>query len=518
MGKSVSEKIRELGEKEAHLRQMGGPDLVSKQKASGKLTARDRLEHLFDGGKYTELDLFVRHRCEHYDMPATEIPADGVVTGFGKVEGRIVYAYAQDFTSRAGTLGEMHARKICKVMDTALRSGAPVVGFCDSGGARIQEGVDALAGYGDIFYRNALASGVIPQITAIMGPTAGGAVYSPAMTDWIFMVEGTSYMFITGPDVIRAVTGEEVSQEDLGGAMAHNEKSGVAHFACPSDADAIRQIKELLSFLPANNLEAPPRLPSNDPPDRLIPELDRLIPDNPSETYDMKEVIRAIADDGRFLEPHEHFARNMIVGFIRVGGYPLGVIANQPRVMAGCLDVHASDKATRFIRFCDAFNIPLLTFSDVPGYLPGKDQEWSGIIRHGAKLLWCYSEATVPKLTLITRKSYGGAHLAMCARQLGADMVLAWPTAEIAVMGAEGAATIIHRKAIKESADPGKTRKEKIEEYRNLFANPYIAASRGFIDQVIVPRETRVRVFEALEALGGKRELRPPRKHGNIPV
>jgi methylmalonyl-CoA decarboxylase subunit alpha len=355
-------------------------------------------------------------------------------------------------------------------------------------------------------------------LTAIMGPTAGGAVYSPAMTDWIFMVEGSSYMFITGPDVIRAVTGEEITQEELGGAMAHNEKSGVAHFASPSDAEAILKIKELLAFLPSNNLEAPPRLATNDPVDRLIPELDTLIPDNPSETYDMKAVIRAIADEGKFLEPHEHFARNMIIGFIRVGGYPVGVIANQPSVMAGCLDVHASDKATRFIRFCDAFNIPLLTFTDVPGYLPGKDQEWSGIIRHGAKLLWCYSEATVPKMTLITRKSYGGAYLAMCARHLGADMVFAWPMAEIAVMGAEGAANIIHRKAIKESKDSAKTRKEKIEEYRSLFANPYIAASRGFIDQVILPGESRLRIYEALEALNSKRELRPPRKHGNIPV
>jgi methylmalonyl-CoA decarboxylase subunit alpha len=511
-------KIRDLEEKEEKARQMGGAAGVKKQKASGKLTARERMARLFDDGRFRELDLFVRHRCEFFGMPETEIPADGVVTGFGNVNGRTVYAYAQDFTSRAGTLGEMHARKICKVMDLAVRSGAPVVGFCDSGGARIQEGVDALAGYGDIFYRNALASGVIPQITAIMGPTAGGAVYSPAMTDWIFMVKKTSYMFITGPDVIRTVTGEEVSQEELGGAVAHNEKSGVAHFACESDEDAIDRIKILLSYLPSNNLEDPPRLESQDPPSRRIPELDGLVPDKPGGTYDMKILIRALADDGSFLEIHERFARNIVVGLVRVGGLPVGVIANQPSFMAGCLDVHASDKATRFIRFCDAFNIPLLTLSDVPGYLPGKDQEWSGIIRHGAKLLWCYSEATVPKITLIVRKAYGGAYLAMCSRHLGADMVLAWPLAEIAVMGAEGAASIIHRREIQEAADPRSARQEKIEEYRTLFANPYVAASRGYIDQVIPPRETRLRIWEALQALGTKREARPPKKHGNIPV
>jgi len=511
-------KIRELEEKEEKARQMGGAGGVKKQKASGKLTARERMARLFDDGRFRELDLFVRHRCEFFGMPETEIPADGVVTGFGNVNGRTVYAYAQDFTSRAGTLGEMHARKICKVMDLAVKSGAPVVGFCDSGGARIQEGVDALAGYGDIFYRNALASGVIPQITAIMGPTAGGAVYSPAMTDWIFMVKKTSYMFITGPDVIRTVTGEEVSQEELGGAVAHNEKSGVAHFACESDEDAIDRIKLLLSYLPSNNLEDPPRLESQDPPSRLIPELDRLVPDKPGGTYDMKVLIRALADHGSFLEIHERFARNIVVGLVRVGGVPVGVIANQPNFMAGCLDVQASDKATRFIRFCDAFNIPLLTLSDVPGYLPGKDQEWSGIIRHGAKLLWCYSEATVPKITLIVRKAYGGAYLAMCSRHLGADMVLAWPLAEIAVMGAEGAASIIHRRKIQEAPDPRSARQEKIEEYRTLFANPYVAASRGYIDQVIPPRETRLRIWEALQALGTKREARPPKKHGNIPV
>ncbi len=518
MGKTVREKILELEERQAALLEMGGAEAVRKQKKAGKLSARERLEALFDAGTFREIDLFVRHRCTYFDMPETEIPADGVITGFGKVAGRTVYAFAQDFTARAGTLGEMHAKKICKVMDLAMRSGAPVIGFCDSGGARIQEGVDALAGYGEIFFRNSLASGTIPQITAIMGPTAGGAVYSPAMTDWVFMVEGTSYMFITGPDVIRAVTGEEITQEELGGARAHNERSGVAHFSCSSDGEAIEQIRDLLSYLPSNNLEDPPRVLTGDPPDREIPELDGLVPDNPSETYDMRDLIRAIVDGGTFVEPHALYAPNILVAFARMDGHTVGIIANQPKVLAGCLDVHASDKATRFIRFCDAFNIPLLTISDVPGYLPGKDQEWTGIIRHGAKLLWCYSEATVPKITLITRKAYGGAYLAMCSRHLGADMVLAWPTAEIAVMGAEGAANIIHRRVIQEAQDPKAMRQAKIEEYRNLFYNPYIAASRGYIDQVIVPRETRRRIVEALEALRTKREMRPPKKHGNIPM
>jgi methylmalonyl-CoA decarboxylase subunit alpha len=516
--RSVQERIKNLEDREARILDMGGPEAVERQKTAGKLTARERLRAFLDPGTFRELDLYVTHRCTHYDMGSTEIAADGVITGFGKVGGRTVYVYAQDFTSRAGTLGEMHARKICKVMDAAMRSGAPVIGFCDSGGARIQEGVDALAGYGEIFYRNALASGTIPQITAVMGPTAGGAVYSPAMTDWVFMVDKTSYMFITGPDVIRAVTGEQVTQEELGGARAHNEKSGVAHFSCPSDLDAIEGIRELLSYLPSNNLEDPPRVFSGDLSGRESPELDRLVPDNPAETYDVKDLIRSLADEGVFLEPHRHYAPNIVVAFARMGGCPVGFIANQPRVMAGCLDVHASDKATRFIRFCDAFNIPLITIADVPGYLPGKDQEWSGIIRHGAKLLWCYSEATVPKVTVIVRKAYGGAYLAMCSRHLGADMVIAWPTAEIAVMGAEGAANIIHRKTIREANDPESVRREKIEEYRGLFYNPYIASSRGYIDQVIPPRETRPRILEALEALAGKREPRPPKKHGNIPV
>jgi acetyl-CoA carboxylase carboxyltransferase component len=429
-----------------------------------------------------------------------------------------VFAFSQDFTSRAGSLGEMHSKKICKAMDLALKAGVPFVGMNDSGGARIQEGVDALSGYGQIFFRNSACSGVIPQISAIMGPTAGGAVYSPAMTDYVFMVKKTSYMFITGPEVIKAVTGEEISFEDLGGAKTHNEKSGVAHFACESDADCIAQIQRLLSFLPSNNMEDPPVVAGGDDPRRTAPDLDHIIPDQPGKAYDMKEVIRAIVDNGEFFEPHQYFAQNIIVGFARLNGRTIGIIANQPKNLAGCLDINASDKATRFIRFCDAFNIPMLTIADVPGYLPGSNQEWGGIIRHGAKLLWCYSEATVPKLLLVTRKDYGGSFLAMCSRDLGADMAFAWPTAEIAVMGAEGAANIIHRKEITEAADPGAKRKEKIQEYENLFSNPYVAASRGYIDAVIVPSETRPRLIDALETMCAKRELRPPKKHGNIPM
>ena len=516
--KTVAEKIRELREKEGQIKSMGGAKAVEKQRLSGKLTARERLDLFFDPGTFRETDIFVKHRCVNFGMEQVEIPADGVVTGFGQVNGRPVFAFAQDFTSRAGSLGEMHSKKICKVMDLALKAGVPFVGFNDSGGARIQEGVDSLSAYGQIFYRNAIASGVIPQISAIMGPTAGGAVYSPAMTDFIFMVKNTSYMFITGPEVIKSVTGEEITQEDLGGAMAHNAKSGVAHFACESDADAIEQIKRLLSFLPNNNLEDPPLTPTADPAGREAPELDAIVPDNPRASYDVHDVIRAIVDDGEFFEPHAHFAGNMVVALARLNGRPIGIIANNPRVLAGCLDVDAADKATRFIRFCDAFNIPLLTIADVPGYLPGSDQEWQGIIRHGAKLLWCYSEATVPKITLVTRKDYGGSYLAMCSQDLGADMVIAWPTAEIAVMGAGGAANVIFRKEIKAAADPVAKRAEIIDHYENLLYNPYIAASRGFVDQVITPRETRPRLIEALEILSTKRETLPAKKHGNIPV
>ncbi len=514
----VADSIKALQEKESKLRELGGEKAVQKQHDGGKLTARERINLLFDAGTFKELDLFVTHRSVNFDMPKTTISADGVVIGYGLVEGRTVFAFAQDFTARAGTLGEMQAKKICKVMDLALKAGAPIVGIADSGGARIQEGVDALSGYGEIFFRNSAASGVIPQITAIMGPTAGGAVYSPAMTDWIFMVKNTSYMFITGPDVIKAVTGEEISQEELGGAMAHNSRSGVAHFASESDEDAIASIKELLSYLPSNNMEDPPLVETGDDPLRTDSRLDDIIPDDPRKTYDMKDVIRCIVDNAHFFEPHEYYAPNMLVCFARLNGRGIGIIANQPMHLAGCLDVNASDKATRFIRFCDAFNIPLLTITDVPGYLPGRDQEWSGIIRHGAKLLWCYSEATVPKLTLITRKAYGGAYIAMCSRHLGADFVFSWPAAEIAVMGAEGAANIIHRREIKEASDPKAKRQEKIDEYRELFSNPYIAASRGYVDAVIRPRDTRSSLISALEAIANKRETRPPKKHGNIPV
>ncbi len=515
---TVADKIRELREREAKVLAMGGPKAIDKHHADGKLTARERLDLLFDPGTFRELDMFVTHRCTNFGMETVEIPSDGVVTGHGMVEGRPVFAFSQDFTARAGSLGEMHARKICKVMDLALKAGAPLVGINDSGGARIQEGVDSLSGFGQIFFRNSNASGVIPQISAIMGTTAGGAVYSPAMTDWIFMVKKTSFMFITGPEVIKSVTGEEISFEELGGAMTHNEKSGVAHFACENDADAITQIKRLLAYLPSNNMEDPPVVATGDDRRRIDPALDAIIPDNPNQSYDMKAVIRSIVDGAEFFEPHQYFAQNMLIGFARLNGRSVGIIANQPSVMAGCLDINASDKATRFIRFCDAFNIPLLTIADVPGYLPGSQQEWGGIIRHGAKLLWCYSEATVPKLLLVTRKDYGGSYLAMCSKDLGADMAFAWPTAEIAVMGAGGAANIIHRREIKEAADPSAKRKEKIAAYEALFSNPYCAAARGFVDAVIVPSETRPRLIDALEVLCAKREIKPPKKHGNIPV
>jgi acetyl-CoA carboxylase carboxyltransferase component len=514
----VESKINDLKEREKKILQMGGEKAVAKHREKGKLTARERLNKLFDPGTFREIDMFVTHRCVNFGMDDVDIASDGVITGHGMVNGRPVFAFSQDFTSRAGSLGEMHSKKICKVMDMAVKAGVPFVGINDSGGARIQEGVDALSGYGQIFYRNSVASGVIPQISAIMGPTAGGAVYSPAMTDYVFMVKNTSYMFITGPEVIKSVTGEEITFEDLGGAMTHNEKSGVAHFACESDEDAVNRIKELLSYLPPNNMEDPPVLPTGDDPNRMDPALDAIIPDSPNQSYDVKDVIRSVVDNGDFFEPHEFFAPNIIICFARLNGRSIGIIANQPNVLAGCLDINASDKATRFIRFCDAFNIPLLTIADVPGYLPGSNQEWGGIIRHGAKLLWCYSEATVPKLLLVLRKDYGGSYLAMCSKDLGADYAIAWPTAEIAVMGASGAANIIHRKAIKGADDPKAEREKKIAEYEELFSNPYCAANRGYIDAVIAPRETRPRLIDALEVMCTKREFRPPKKHGNIPT
>ncbi len=516
--KTVAELINELKEREDKIRRMGGEKGVEKHKSKGKLTARERLDCLFDDGTFKEIDMFVSHRCTNFGMEDIDIPSDGVVTGHGLVNGRHVFSFAQDFTSRAGSLGEMHAKKICKVMDLALKAGVPFVGLNDSGGARIQEGVDALSGFGEIFFRNSNASGVIPQISAIMGSTAGGAVYSPAMTDWIFMVKKTSYMFITGPEVIKSVTGEEINFEDLGGAEAHCSKSGVAHFACESDADAINQIKALLAYLPSNNMEDPPIIETGDDPKRKSPELDTIISDNPRKAYSMMDVIRNIVDNGEIFQPHELYAKNIITAFARLNGRSVGIIANQPEFMAGCLDINASDKASRFIRFCDAFNIPLLTIADVPGYLPGSQQEWGGIIRHGAKLLWSYSEATVPKLLLITRKDYGGAYLAMSSKHLGADMAFAWPTAQIAVMGAEGAANIIHRREIGAAPDPVAKRQEKIEEYNELFATPYCAAERGYVDRVIIPSETREHLIDALEIMCTKREMKPAKKHGNIPL
>jgi methylmalonyl-CoA decarboxylase subunit alpha len=513
----VADKLKELRDREARIMEMGGSKAVAQQLERGKMTARDRMNYFFDPGSFRELDMFVTHRGTLFGIDKVDIPAEGVITGFGNVNGREVFAFAQDFTARAGSLGEMHAKKICKVMDLSLRAGKPIVGLCDSGGARIQEGVDALSGYGEIFFRNASASGVIPQISAIMGPCAGGAVYSPAMTDFVYMVKGTGLMFITGPDVIKAVLGEVITQEELGGAMAHNTKSGVAQFAADSDADCLDRIKQLLSYLPDNNMDDPPYQDTGDDPNRLCPELDTIIPDAPMGGYDMKEVIRSIVDNGEFLEVHQYFAQNMIVGYARLDGRTIGIIANQPNVLAGCLDIDSSDKATRFIRTCDCFNIPMLTLADVPGYLPGSQQEWGGIIRHGAKLLWCYSESTVPKVTVITRKDYGGSYIAMCSCHLRGDLIYAWPTAEIAVMGAEGAANVIFRREIKEAADPVAKRQEVIDNYRELLYNPYIAASRGYVDSVIMPSDTRARLIDAFRVLANKRVSLPPKKHGNIP-
>ncbi len=513
----VAEKLQELRERKGKIQEMGGAVAVAAQHERGKLTARERLDLLFDSGSFRETDMFVKHRGTLFGIDKVEIPADGVVSGFGLVNGRWVAAFAQDFTARGGSLSEMNSLKICKTIDMALKAGIPVVALNDSGGARIQEGVDSLKGVGEIFHCNTMSSGVIPQLSAVMGPAAGAAVYSPAMTDWVFMVKNTSYMYITGPDVVRAVLGEEISHEDLGGAMAHNTKTGVAHFAAENDQECIQQIRRLLSFLPSNNMEDAPRIETGDDPARVDPALDVVIPDNAMASYDMKDVIHSIVDNSDFCEPHEYYAPNLIVGYGRLNGRTIGIIANQPKHLAGCLDVDSSDKASRFIRFCDCFNIPLLTLADVPGFMPGTNQEWSGVIRHGAKLLWSYCEATVPKITLITRKAYGGAYIAMCSRHLGADMVLAWPTAEIAVMGAEGAANIIYRREIKEAPDPKAKRQELIEEYRDILYNPYIAASRGYVDAVIQPSETRPRLIEIVEMLCNKREALPPKKHGNIP-
>ena len=515
---TTEDKIIELREREKREKAQGGSERVDEQHARGKLSARERIDLLVDPQTFNELDMFVRHRCTSFGMDKTFIASEGVITGFGKVNGRLTFVFAQDFTSRGGTVGEMHAKKICKIMDLAMKTGAPVVGLTDSGGARIQEGVDSLAGLGDIFFRNSSASGVIPQITAVMGPAAGGAVYSAAMTDFIIMVKNESYMFVTGPEVIKEVTSEDVAFDELGGAMVHNIKSGVAHFACDSDEEAITTVRDLLSYLPQNNQESPPPIATNDDPGRTDPELDTIIPDRASEVYDVKRIIRSIVDNGKMLEPHRYFAPNIVTCFARMGGKSVGIMANQPMHLAGCLDVNASDKAARFIRFCDAFNIPLISILDIPGYLPGKDQEWAGIIRHGAKIPWSYAEATIPKIVLITHKTYGGAYIVMCSKQLGFDYILAWPTAEIAVMGAEGAAPIIFKKEIGSSDNPQDRKKELKEEYRRILCNPYVAASRGYIDAVTEPRMTRPRVLQALEMLSTKRQIRPERKHGNIPL
>ncbi|MGI6519439.1 MAG: acyl-CoA carboxylase subunit beta [Bacillota bacterium] len=512
------DRLRELKAKREKVIQGGGPKRIERQHASGKLTARERIEQLLDPGSFSELDMFVEHRCQEFGMPEQELPGEGVVTGYGTIGGRKVFIFAQDFTVMGGSLGEMHAKKICKVMDLAVKAGAPVIGINDSGGARIQEGVDALSGYGQIFYRNTIASGVVPQISVIMGPCAGGAVYSPALTDFIFMVQGAN-MFITGPQVIKTVTGEEVSADELGGATTHNTVSGVAHFMYDTEDDCFQAIRKLISYLPANNLEDPPaQAVENMSEADIIPELRDIVPEESNRAYDMHDVITGFADDGDFFEVHQHYARNIIVGFARLGGRPIGIIANQPQIAAGCLDINASDKAARFIRFCDAFNIPIVNLVDVPGFLPGVNQETGGIIRHGAKLLYAYSEATVPKITLIVRKAYGGAYLAMCSRDLGADVVYAWPGAEIAVMGPDGAANIIFRKDIAAADDPEAARAEKIADYRSKFANPYAAARRGYVDDVIDPAETRRKLMDALDMLSTKRETRPPKKHGNIPV
>jgi len=516
----VSEKIDLLKKKREAVKLMGGEARVAKQNEKGKLSARQRVDYLFDEGTFREVDMFVEHRSTNFGLEKVEVPSDGVIIGHGKVNGRHVFAFSQDFTSRGGSLGEMHAAKICKIMDMAVKAGAPVVGLNDSGGARVEEGVDALKGYGDIFMRNSRASGVIPQISAIMGPCAGGAVYSPAMTDFVYMVKKRSHMFITSPYVIKTVTGEETTFEELGGALVHNSKSGNAHFACENDEDTLDSIKELLEFLPNNNMEEAPLIPMGDDPERLCPELDTIIPDDSKTPYDMKDVIESVVDGGEFYEVHESYAENAIVGFARLNNRSVGIIGNQPMIQAGCLDIDASDKISRFVRTCDAFNIPLISFVDVPGYLPGVQQEWDGIIRHGAKLLWSYAEATVPKFTVVTRKDYGGSYIAMCSKHLGADMVFAWPTAEIAVMGAKGAVEVIstYRKQISEADDKQAKTQEKIEEYETAFNVPYLAASRGYVDDVILPSETRQRLIDGLEAMCTKTEILPPKKHGNIPL
>ncbi len=511
-------KIEELQQKRAIIEAGGGIDKIKKQHEAGKKTARERIQMLFDEGSFVEVDAFVKHRSTGFDMPETDAPGEGVVTGYGTVGGRLVYAYAQDFTVIGGSVGEMHAKKICKIMDMAMKMGAPVIGIADSGGARIQEGIDALAGVGEIFCRNTLASGVIPQIAIILGSCAGGAVYSPAMCDFIFMADKTSQMFTMGPQVIKAVTGEELSSDELGSAKAHATKSGVASVRCADEEECFKKVKELLDYLPSNNLEMAPSYEPNDEINRLSEALSSIVPEDSSKPYDMKNVIAEIVDDGAFYEIFPEFAENIIIGLARMNGSSVGIVANQPKVEGGALDIDSSDKAARFVRFCDSFNIPIITFTDVAGYIPGTEQEHGGIIRHGAKLLYAFSEATVPKINVIVRRAYGGAYIAMNSKHIGADMVFAWPTAEIAVMGPDGAANIIFRKDIAASDDPISERQNKIAEYTEKLANPYIAAARGYVDDIIEPDSTRPRIISALEMLMSKRETRPSKKHGNIPL
>ena len=510
--------LETLRDKVRRAEEGGGPERRERQHREGKLTARERVELLLDEGSFEELDQLVEHRCLDFGMADQRIPGDGVVSGYGRVEGRLVYVFAQDFTVFGGSLSETNARKICKIMDLAVEMGAPVIGLNDSGGARIQEGVASLAGYADIFLRNTLASGVVPQISAIMGACAGGAVYSPAITDFNVMVKDTSCMFVTGPDVIRTVTHEEVTKEELGGAMTHSARSGVAHFAVDDDRACLALIRELLAYLPSNNLEEAPRRPTEDPLDREEVALEELVPSDPMKPYDMKLLIEAVVDERRFLEVHELFAPNIVVGFARFGGRSVGLVANQPAHLAGCLDIDASVKGARFVRFCDAFNIPLVTFEDVPGFLPGTGQEYGGIIRHGAKLLYAYAEATVPKVTVITRKAYGGAYCVMSSKHLRTDVNYAWPTAEIAVMGPEAAVGVLYRRDLQAAEDPDALRARKVEEFREKFANPYVATDRGFVDAVIEPRHTRARIVAALEMARTKRSHSPPKKHGSIPL
>jgi len=516
-----NEKIAELVQRRASARLGGGEKRIEAQHAKNKLTARERLEILLDEGSFEEFDMFVRHRCTNFGMDAQHFDGDGVVTGRGTIDGRQVFVFAQDFTVSGGSLSKTMSEKICKVMDMAVKSGAPVIGLNDSGGARIQEGIDALAGYGEIFERNILASGVIPQISGIFGPCAGGAVYSPALTDFTLMVKDSSYMFLTGPTVVKSVTGEDVSQEDLGGAFVHSSKSGVAHFAAENEQDGLDKIKRLLSFLPQNNMETAPERPTADPAGRFDDTLNDIIPDSPNKAYDMYGVIRSIVDDGDFFEIHENFAKNIIVGFAHMNSQSVGVVANQPRVLAGVLDINASRKASRFVRFCDAFNIPLVTLVDVPGFLCGTQQEYGAIISNGAKLLYAYGEATVPKVTVTLRKSYGGAHIVMSCKQLRGDINYAWPSANIAVMGADGAVGILYGKELKAEVDPVKQaelKEQKKKEYDDLFCNPYQAAQKGYIEDVIEPRNTRFRVCRALESLRGKHQDIPAKKHDNLPL